>query len=65
MSAWQLIPTIRELYSRRPEYLDHEAWELVHILFSLGYVEDLADEGEIAAAVGVARTDWLQWRPAA
>jgi hypothetical protein len=65
MSAWQLLPTIRELYSRRPEYFHHEAWELVHVLYSLNYIDDLADEREIAAAVEVARTDWPQWRSAA
>ena len=64
MSAWQLLPTIRELYSRRPEYLDHEAWERVHVLYSLNYTNDLADEKEIAAAVEVARSDLPQWRAA-
>ena len=65
MNSIQLVAAIRELYSRRPEYVLHEPWELVHVLFSLGYVEDLADEGEIAAAVEVARGDYPQWRPAA
>ena len=59
-----LLPAIRDLYSRHPEYFHNEPWELVHVLFSLGYVEDLADEGEIAAVVEVARTDWPQWRAA-
>ena len=65
MNSAQLLPAIRELYSRHPEYFHHEPWELAHVLFSLGYVEDLADEAEIAAAVEVARTDYPQWRPAA
>jgi hypothetical protein len=65
MSAWQLLPAIRELYSSRPEYFHHEPWELQHVLFSLGYADDLADEAEIAAAAEVARADWPQWRPAA
>jgi hypothetical protein len=60
----QLLPAIRELDSRRPEYFHHEPWELVHVLFSLGCVEDLAEEAEIAAAVKVARSDWPQWRAA-
>jgi len=64
MSAWQLLPAIRDLYSRHPEYFHHEPWELQHVLFSLGYVEDLAGEAEIAAAVEVARTDWPQGRAA-
>jgi hypothetical protein len=55
VSSWQLLPAIRDLYSRQPEYLHHEPWELQYVLFSLGYVGDLADEGEIAAAVEVAR----------
>jgi hypothetical protein len=42
-----------------------EPWELQHVLFSLGYTDDLADEAEIAAAIEVARQDWPQWRPAA
>ena len=61
----ELLLAIRNLYSRHPEYFHHEPWELQHVLFSLGYVEDLAGEVEIAAAVEVARTDWPQWRGAA
>jgi hypothetical protein len=57
VNSTQLLPAIRDLYSRSPEYWHHEPWELVHVLFSLGYVDDLADEAEIAAAVEVARTD--------
>jgi hypothetical protein len=64
MSAWQLLPAIRDLYSRHPEYCPHEPWELAHVLFSLGYVEDLADEAEIAAAVEAAHSGWPQWRAA-
>jgi hypothetical protein len=59
-----LLPAIRDRYSERPEYFHHEPWELAHILFSLGYVEDLASEAEIAAAVEVAREDWPRWRAA-
>ena len=65
VSSAQLLPAIRELYSRRPEYFHHEPWELVHVLYSLNYTDDLADEAEISAAVEVARTGWPQWRPAA
>ena len=65
MSAVQLLPAIRDLYSRLPETYHLEPWELQHVLFSLGYTDDLADEAEIAAAVEVARSDWPQWRPAA
>ena len=42
-----------------------QPWELQHVLFSLGYTDDLADEAEIAAAVEVAKGDYPQWRPAA
>jgi hypothetical protein len=65
MNAAQLLPAIRELYSRHPEYFHHEPWELVHVLYSLNYTDDLADEAKISAAVELARTDYAQWRPAA
>ena len=59
-----LLPAIRELYSRHPEFVHHEPWELEHVLYSLNYTDDLADEGEIAAAVEAARGDYPQWRAA-
>jgi hypothetical protein len=65
LNAAQLLPAIRDLYRRHSEYFHHEPWELAHVLFSLGYVEDLAGEPEIEAAVGVARQDWPLWRSAA
>jgi hypothetical protein len=64
VSAWQLLPAVRDLYSRLPETYHLQPWELQHVLFSLGYTDDLADEAEIAAAVEVARSDWPQWRAA-
>jgi hypothetical protein len=64
VNSTHLLPAIRELYSRRPEYFYREPWEVQRVLFSLGYVDDLADESEISAAVEVARSDWLQWRAA-
>ncbi len=63
MSA--LLPALRELYSRLPETYHLEPWELQHVLFSLGYTDDLADEAQIAAAVEVARGDYPQWGRAA
>ena len=45
------------MYHRQP-------WELQHVLFSLGYTDELEDEKEIAAAVEVARDDRPQWRAA-
>jgi hypothetical protein len=65
VNSTYLLPAIRELDSRHPEYFHHEPWELQHVLFSLGYVDDLADEAEIAAAVEVTRTDSPQWKGAA
>jgi hypothetical protein len=53
-----LLAAIRELYSRLPETRCLDAWELQHILFSLGYTDDLADDADIDAAIRVARTDW-------
>jgi hypothetical protein len=61
MSAAKLLPAIRDLYSRHPEYLQLEPWELIGLLWSLGYTDDLADEGEVSSAVEVARTDWTGW----
>ena len=60
MNAVQLLPLIRELFSRNPEYRDHEPWELQHVLWSLGYIDELADEGEVEGAVAklVAHGDW-------
>ena len=65
MNSAQLLPAIRDLYSRLPETYHLEPWELQHLLYSLGYLDDLVDEAEIAAAVVAARGDWPQWRPAA
>jgi len=65
VNAAQLLPALRDLYSRLPEMYFRQAWELQHVLFSLGYTDDLAEEAEIAAAVEVARGDWPQWRSAA
>ena len=65
MNAIQLLPLFRDLYSKHPEMRTLEPWELQHVLWTLSYTEDLEDEGEIAAAADVARTDWPEWRPAA
>jgi hypothetical protein len=64
MSAWHLVRAIRELYSRHREFFHHEPWELQHVVFSLGYTDDLTDEAEISAAVEVAHSDWPEWRAA-
>jgi len=64
VNSAHLLPAIRELYSRHPEYFLHEPWELQHVLFSLGYTDALANEVQIAAAVDAARGDYPQWRAA-
>jgi hypothetical protein len=53
-----LLASVRELYSRRPETHFREPWELQHVLFSLGYTNGLVCEAEIDAAIKTARTDW-------
>jgi hypothetical protein len=58
VNAAELLPLLRDLFSKHPEMRDLEAWELQHVLWTLGYTDDLEDEGEIAAAVEVAKTDW-------
>jgi hypothetical protein len=65
MNASAILPTLRDLYSKLPEYLDLEAWELQHVLWSLGYTNNLEDEAESSAAVEVARQDWPEWWRAA
>ncbi len=54
----EVLPMLRELYSRRPETRYLEPYELQSILWSLGYCEELIPEAEIAAAVEVARGDF-------
>jgi hypothetical protein len=65
MNAAQLLPAVRDLYSRHPEYRRHEPWELAQVLWSLNYTDELADEGEIGAAAEVARQDYPEWWRAA
>ena len=52
-----VLSMVRELYSRRPEARGLEPYELQSLLWSLNYTDELLDEGEIAAAIEVARTD--------
>jgi hypothetical protein len=61
----ELVPVVRDLLSRCPECFWHEPEELVDVLFSLGYTDDLVDAGEAWAAVEMARADYPQWLPAA
>ena len=65
VNAVQLLPAVRGLYGHHPEYRYHAPWELIGLLWSLGYTEDLASEGEIAATVKVARQNYREWWRAA
>jgi hypothetical protein len=53
-----VLAMVRGLYSKRPETYYLEPYELQSLLWSLRYCEDLIPEGEIAAAIEVARTDF-------
>jgi hypothetical protein len=64
VNSAQLLPAVRDLYSRHPEMHDLEPWELQSALLVLGYTDDLASEAEIAAAIEVAQDDRPQWRAA-
>ena len=57
MNAVALLPLLRELYSRLPERRYLLPWELQTLLWSLGYTDELENEGEIATAAEIARTD--------
>jgi hypothetical protein len=57
VTAQQLLPAVRDVYSRYPEFRCLMAWEMQTVLWSLGYSDELEDEGAIAAAMDVARTD--------
>jgi hypothetical protein len=61
VNAGDLLPAIRDLYGRHPEYRDLAPWELAQVLWSLNYTNALESEGEIGAAVEVARQDWPEW----
>jgi hypothetical protein len=64
VNASQLLPALRDLYSRLPETYGLQPFELQGVLYALNYTDELEREAEIAAAVEVARTDWPQWRAA-
>jgi hypothetical protein len=56
--SWDILPMLRDLYSKHPEYRHHEPYELQSLLWSLHYTDELLDEGEIAAAAEAARVDF-------
>ena len=53
-----ILPMLRDLYSKHPEARYREPYEHQSLLWSLGYADELLDEAEIAAAVEVTRTDY-------
>jgi hypothetical protein len=57
VNAQQLLPAIRDVYSRHPEFHYLLEWEMQTVLWSLHYTDELEDEAVIAAAMDVARTD--------
>ncbi len=58
MSAGEILPLLRDLYSKHPEMRFLEPWELQSALFVLGYTDELLDEWEIGAADETARKDF-------
>jgi hypothetical protein len=64
VNADELLPALRDLYSRLPETYHSQPWELQWTLYTLNYTDELENEGEIAEAVEVARSDWPRWRAA-
>jgi hypothetical protein len=60
-----LLALVRELYSHRPEAYFLEPWELQSLLYLLNFTDGLIPEADIAAAVQVARTDWMPGEGAA
>ena len=54
--SWDVLPMVRDLYSRPPETQELEPWELQTLLWSLNYTDRLLPEDEIAVAVEAART---------
>jgi hypothetical protein len=53
-----ILPLVRDLYSKHPESRYLEPYELQSLLWSLRYTDELLDEGEIQAAMQTARTDF-------
>ena len=58
VNSVELLPALRDLFSRHPEMLTLEPHHLAWVLFALGYTDNLEDEWEISAAAEAARTDW-------
>ena len=46
MSSTQLLPAIRDLYSRLPEMYHLQPWELQWVLYALYYTDELESEAD-------------------
>lgn len=49
-TAAEIVPMLEDLYERLPETRRRTPFELSCYLWSLGYADDLLDEGEIGRA---------------
>jgi hypothetical protein len=57
VTAQQILPAIRDVYSRYPEFRYLLAWEMQTVLWSLNYTDEFEDEAAIQGAMDVARPD--------
>ena len=48
---------LHNFFHLHPEWRGLEAWELEHVLFSLGYLQDLPDVDDLGLALQVALMD--------
>ena len=53
MSAAELLPAVRELFSRHPKAAGFSPERIAHGLKMLGYVEDVPSPYDVAAALEV------------
>ena len=60
VNSAQLLPAIRDLYSRLPETYHLQPWELQWMLYALNYTNELEDEDAIADAVAVPWPQFFQ-----
>ncbi len=58
MSAGEILPLLRDLYSKQPAMRFLQPWELQLALLVFGYTGELLDEWEIAAADETTRKDY-------
>ncbi len=60
MPAEAIAPMLRDLYRRLPLARHLQAWELQSLLWTLGYADELLDEGEIAKAVAMVWPEFFE-----